>query len=97
MLSLGLNVVTMLLFSKCQYVLMHPFKFCSIYFSHYKSISCLEEVDFVRVISKSGNSLNAKIKENCLFSFAERYAEKQEFFNLAKNLREVVVIKKLSE
>jgi len=57
----------------------------------------LEEVDFVRVISKSGNSLNAKIKENCLFSFAERYAEKQEFFNLAKNLREVVVIKKLSE
>lgn len=53
---------------------MRPFKFCSFDFSRYKSISCLEEVDFVRVISKSGNSLNAKIKENCLYSSAERYA-----------------------
>lgn len=70
------DVTIMLLFGKCQYALTRPFKFCSIYLSCYKSISCLEEVDFVRFISKPGTSLSAKIEENCLFSSVERYAGK---------------------
>lgn len=82
----------MLLFDKCQYALTRPFKFRSIYFSCYNSLSCLEEVDFVRFISKPGTSLSAKIEENCLYSSAKRYVGKQDFFNLAKNLIDVIVI-----
>jgi len=53
----------------------------------------LQEVDFVRFISKPGTFLSAKIEENCLYSSAKRYVEKQDFFNLAKNLIEVIFIK----
>lgn len=72
---------------------MRPFKFCSIYFSSYNSPSCLEEVDFVRFISKPGTSLSAKIEENCLYYSAKRYVGKQDFFNLTKYLIEVIVVK----
>lgn len=91
--SSDLRDVTMLLSDKCQYALTRPFKFCSIYFSCYNSLSCLEKGDFVHFISKPGASLSAKIEENCLYSSAKRYVGIQDFFNLAKNLIELMVIK----